>query len=82
MAAARIGVVAIVLEGLRPDMVTADVMPNLTWFEQRATAFTNARSVFPCVTPVTAASLATALMPGQHGTPNFAQIFALLFGNN
>ncbi len=69
MAAARIGVVAIVLEGLRPDMVTADVMPNLTWFEQRATAFTNARSVFPCVTPVTAASLATARMPGQHGIP-------------
>ncbi len=63
----RVEVMIIVLDGLRPDMVTADVMPCLTKFQQRATTFSNARSVFPSVTATAAASMATGLLPGRHG---------------
>jgi hypothetical protein len=57
----------IVLGGLRPDMVTSDVMPNLSRFGNIATTYTNARTVFPSVTPVAAASLATGALPRSHG---------------
>jgi hypothetical protein len=63
------GVVLIVLDGLRPDLVTADVMPALTAFRARGTEFAHARSVFPSVTPVAAASLATGACPCGHGIP-------------
>ncbi len=66
-AAGRIDAVIVVLDGLRPDMVTPDVMPNLTKFQAQATTYTNASGVFPSVTPVAAASIATGALPGQHG---------------
>lgn len=66
-ASGRVEAVIVVLDGLRPDMVTADVMPNLAGFRTRATTFVNARSVFPSVTPAAAASLATGAFPGTHG---------------
>lgn len=60
-------VVLVVLDGLRPDMVTADVMPNLFAFRAHATDFLHARSVFPSVTCVAAASIATGELPVRHG---------------
>jgi phosphonoacetate hydrolase len=66
-ASKRVDVVVVVLDGLRPDMVTADVMPTLAAFADRATTFSNARSVFPSVTATAAASLTTGMLPGRHG---------------
>lgn len=67
MATGRVLALVVVLGGLRPDMVTADVMPNLARFSGVATRFTNATTVFPGVTPVVAASLATGALPRGHG---------------
>ncbi len=64
---AIIGVVLVILDGLRPDMVTADVTPNLLAFRSHATDFVHAKSVFPSVTSVAAASIATGELPMRHG---------------
>jgi phosphonoacetate hydrolase len=64
---AIIGVVLVIMDGLRPDMVTADVMPNLAAFRTIATDFVHAKSVFPSVTSVAAASIATGELPVRHG---------------
>ncbi len=60
-------VVLVILDGLRPDMVTADVMPNLFAFRAHATDFVHAKTVFPSVTSVAAASIATGELPMRHG---------------
>jgi arylsulfatase A-like enzyme len=57
----------IVVDGLRPDYVTADVMPRLTRLGQRGIVFTAHHSVFPTVTRVNASSLVTGAYPETHG---------------
>lgn len=57
----------IVLDGLRPDLVTPGVMPNLCALAAEGTELTRARSVFPSVTAVAAASIATGAYPAVHG---------------
>src|SRR3954470_21514815 len=57
----------IVVDGLRPDSVTAEVMPRLTRLGQRGIVFTAHHSVFPTVTRVNAASLVTGTYPESHG---------------
>jgi predicted AlkP superfamily pyrophosphatase or phosphodiesterase len=57
----------IVLDGLRPDYVTPDVMPNLTALGRRGVVFTHHHSVFPTVTRVNASSISTGAYPGMHG---------------
>jgi arylsulfatase A-like enzyme len=57
----------IVVDGLRPDYVTADVMPRLTRMGQRGIVFTDHHSVFPTVTRVNASSFVTGAYPETHG---------------
>jgi len=57
----------IVVDGLRPDYVTATVMPNLTALARRGVTFTRHHSVFPTVTRVNAASFSTGAYPEHHG---------------
>ena len=57
----------IVVDGLRPDYVTADVMPNLTALGKRGVVFTRHHSVYPTVTRVNASSLSTGSYPDTHG---------------
>lgn len=57
----------IVLDGLRPDYVTPDLMPNLYALGQRGVVFGNHHSVYPTVTRVNAASISTGAYPGAHG---------------
>lgn len=57
----------IVIDGLRPDYVTADVMPRLTRLGQRGIVFTAHHSVFPTVTRVNASSFVTGAYPETHG---------------
>ncbi|MCF2447020.1 alkaline phosphatase family protein [Dyadobacter sp. CY345] len=54
-------------DGLRPDYITAELMPNLFAFKQKASIGTQHHSVFPTVTRVNSASYATGSYPGTHG---------------
>jgi predicted AlkP superfamily pyrophosphatase or phosphodiesterase len=57
----------IVVDGLRPDYVTRDVMPRLLQLGQRGIVFTAHHSVFPTVTRVNASSIVTGAYPETHG---------------
>jgi predicted AlkP superfamily pyrophosphatase or phosphodiesterase len=57
----------IVVDGLRPDDVTAEVMPNLLALGRRGVVFTHHHSVFPTVTRVNASSISTGTYPERHG---------------
>ena len=57
----------IVLDGLRPDYVTAELMPNLHALGDRGIVGRNHHSVFPTVTRVNAASIVTGSYPARHG---------------
>ncbi|MBP9900342.1 MAG: alkaline phosphatase family protein [Verrucomicrobiota bacterium] len=57
----------IVLDGLRPDYVTPELMPNLHALGERGVVSRNHHSVFPTVTRVNAASIATGSYPARHG---------------
>ena len=54
-------------DGLRPDYITAEGMPNLYAFKKKATYGKAHHSVFPTVTRVNATSYATGSYPGTHG---------------
>lgn len=60
-------VVLCVFDGLRPDMVTPALTPNLARFAAQGTWFREARSVFPSVTRVATTSIATGAPPAVHG---------------
>jgi predicted AlkP superfamily pyrophosphatase or phosphodiesterase len=57
----------IVVDGLRPDYVSPDVMPHLYALGQRGVVFTQHHSVYPTVTRVNAASISTGAYPEAHG---------------
>jgi len=57
----------IVVDGLRPDYVTPEVMPRLYSLGQRGIVFTAHHSVFPTVTRVNASSFVTGSYPETHG---------------
>ena len=59
--------VVIVVDGLRPDYVTADVMPRLFRLGQRGMVFNAHHAVFPTVTRVNAPSFVTGSYPETHG---------------
>ena len=59
--------VMIALDGLRPDMVSAEATPHLAALAAAGTRFANARSVFPSETRVATPSLTTGCRPGGHG---------------
>lgn len=54
-------------DGLRPDYITEEQMPNLFAFKKKAAWGKHHHSVFPTVTRVNSASYATGSYPGTHG---------------
>jgi predicted AlkP superfamily pyrophosphatase or phosphodiesterase len=54
-------------DGLRPDYITKEQMPNLFAFREKASTGTHHHSVFPTVTRINSASYATGSYPGTHG---------------
>ena len=60
-------VVIVVFDGLRPDMVTPERMPNLATFAGESLWFRQARSVFPSMTRVATSSISTGAPPALHG---------------
>lgn len=59
--------VLVVMDGLRPDYVTPELMPRLSAAAKEGVHFQNHHSVFPTVTRVNAASIATGCYPDKHG---------------
>ena len=60
-------VIVLVVDGLRPDAITLEDTPTLHRLRAEGVAFTNSHSVFPTVTRVNAATLATGAQPGTSG---------------
>ena len=59
--------ILMVWDGLRPDLVTQHDTPNLFELARRGVRFDRQHSVFPTVTMVNAAALATGAPPGLNG---------------
>src|SRR5262249_34679111 len=59
--------IVIVVDGLRPDEITAATMPRLTRLGQRGVMFNAHHSVFPTVTRVNSSSMVTGVYPEGHG---------------
>ena len=57
----------IVVDGLRPDYVTPEVMPHLSALGRRGVVFARHHSVYPTVTRVNASSISTGAYPEGHG---------------
>src|SRR5262249_8022333 len=57
----------LVLDGLRPDSITAEETPNLWRLRQEGVNFLNGHSVFPTVTRANAAAIATGTYPNRNG---------------
>ena len=57
----------IVLDGLRPDYVTQEIMPNLYALGSQGLVFENHHAVYPTVTRVNASSISTGSYPETHG---------------
>ena len=60
-------VIVFVVDGLRPDAITASDTPTLCRLRAGGVEFTNSHAVCPTVTRVNAATLATGGQPGTHG---------------
>jgi phosphonoacetate hydrolase len=60
-------VIVAVFDGLRPDLVTPELTPNILRLAARGTWFRRARSVFPSVTRVATSAIATGAPPAVHG---------------
>jgi arylsulfatase A-like enzyme len=60
-------VIVFVVDGLRPDGITPDGTPTLHRLRSEGVDFTNGHAVFPTVTRVNAAAIATGMHPGSNG---------------
>ncbi len=63
----RIKTLLVFFDGLRPDYITQENMPNLFAFKKQGAYGKQHHSVFPTVTRVNAASYATGSYPATHG---------------
>jgi arylsulfatase A-like enzyme len=59
--------IAVVLDGLRRDLLGPEATPELHRFAAAATGFAAHRSVFPSATRVVSACFATGCQPARHG---------------
>ena len=57
----------VVLDALRPEFVTPEMMPNLHAFAGRGVRFANSRSTFPTETRVNQSAVTTGCYPARHG---------------
>lgn len=57
----------VVFDGLRPDMITPDLTPNLCRFKLKGCDFPASRAVFPTMTRVNVTALSTGSLTAAHG---------------
>lgn len=60
-------ILIVFFDGLRPDYITAEAMPNLYAFKQKGGYGKQHHSVFPTVTRVNSSSYSTGSYPATHG---------------
>ena len=60
-------VILMVWDGLRPDLVTKELTPNLYALEQAGVTFAHHHAVYPTLTMVNAAAIATGTLPAASG---------------
>ncbi len=60
-------VLVFVVDGLRPDAITTEETPTLWRLRAEGVEFTDGHAVFPTVTRVNAATIASGAQPGTHG---------------
>lgn len=60
-------VLVLVVDGLRPDSITAEDTPTLFRLRAEGADLVNSHAVFPTVTRVNAAAIATGTQPGTNG---------------
>jgi arylsulfatase A-like enzyme len=56
-----------VWDGMRPDLISTDLTPNLARLAGEGVNCLDSHAVYPTVTRVNAASLSTGALPGRHG---------------
>src|SRR5688572_3618563 len=71
----------IFFDGLRPDYITEENMPNLYAFSKLGCYGKQHHSVFPTVTRVNASSLSSGSYPGTHGLMGNTVYFPLVDKN-
>ena len=59
--------IVLVIDWLRPDSITPEVMPNLDRLKGAGVWYAHSHSVFPTVTRVNTASISTGMLPSRHG---------------
>ncbi len=67
MPAGKRFVIVFVVDGLRPDAITAEDTPTLHRLRAEGVDFANSHAAFPTVTRVNAATIATGAQPCTHG---------------
>ena len=67
MASPKRRAVIVVCDSLRADMIRPDTAPTLAALPATVKRYAGCRGVFPSVTRVTSASIATGCHPGRHG---------------
>lgn len=60
-------VAILIVDGLRPDLVTPGTTPTLWRLQREGNVYLDSHSVFPSVTRVNGASLSTGAYPARHG---------------
>jgi predicted AlkP superfamily pyrophosphatase or phosphodiesterase len=60
-------IIVLVIDGLRPDVIRPEIMPNLARLKQAGVWCANGHSVFPTVTRVNSASIGSGTVPSVHG---------------
>jgi predicted AlkP superfamily pyrophosphatase or phosphodiesterase len=60
-------IIVFVVDGLRPDAITAEDTPTLYRLRAEGVEFASSHAVFPTVTRVNAAAIATGSQPGTNG---------------
>jgi len=60
-------ILVFVVDGLRPDAITPDDTPTLDRLRREGVTFAASHAVFPTVTRVNAATIATGAQPATHG---------------
>jgi predicted AlkP superfamily pyrophosphatase or phosphodiesterase len=60
-------VLVIGADGLRPDLVDRELMPNLAKLEENGVRFTDHHAAYPSHTRVNSSTFSTGRTPGQHG---------------
>ena len=54
-------------DGLQPNQINEDLMPNLHGYLKDGVTFTNHHAVYPSVTRINSTSMFTGRYPGSHG---------------